>query len=188
LAPAPFADRTDQRYPPHAAAQSLQLRLIFRERSCVRFRCAAEISDGKNMNKKPRPIPHPASAPGDFYVENGVCLICGVPHVVAPDLIGWQDARMRHCIWKTQPETPKEFEQAFKVFEVQEAGCHRYAGTDQSILERIPPEFCDNPLRPTPAFHPSTRSRTPSTYFELLDQSTGFLLRFWRRLTRSKTV
>ena len=40
--------------------------------------------------------PHPKSAPGDFYVVNGECLACGVPHVVAPDLVGWADEKGTH--------------------------------------------------------------------------------------------
>jgi hypothetical protein len=33
----------------------------------------------------PKLTPHPESAPGDFYVEKGMCLSCGVPHVVAKE-------------------------------------------------------------------------------------------------------
>jgi len=57
---------------------------------------------------------HPQSAPGDFYVVNGECISCGAPHAVAPDLIGWAaDSEYEHCIWKKQPETQQEMEQAF---------------------------------------------------------------------------
>jgi len=48
----------------------------------------------------PKFTPHPKSAPGDFYVEKGQCLACGVPHVVAPDLVGWADEKIPHCFWK----------------------------------------------------------------------------------------
>ena len=58
----------------------------------------------------PKFKPHPQSAPGDFYVENGQCLARGVPHVVAPDLVGWADEKVPHCIWKKQPQTPSEYE------------------------------------------------------------------------------
>ncbi len=40
---------------------------------------------------QPKFTAHPKSAPGDFYVEKGQCLACGVPQVVAPDLVGWAD-------------------------------------------------------------------------------------------------
>ena len=43
----------------------------------------------------PKFTPHPKSAPGDFYVVKGECLACGVPHVVAPDLVGGQARRFR---------------------------------------------------------------------------------------------
>ncbi len=78
-----------------------------------------------------------------------MCVSCGAPHAVAPDLIGWTDLEMGHCIWKKQPETPEELEQAFSVFDASCVGCHRYAGTDPAIHERIGPEYCDNaPPRP----------------------------------------
>jgi hypothetical protein len=60
---------------------------------------------------------HPQSAPGDFYVVNDECVSCGAPHAAAPDLIGWAtNVENEHCIWKKQPETPEELEQAFAAF------------------------------------------------------------------------
>jgi hypothetical protein len=87
---------------------------------------------------------HPQSAPGDFYVVNHECVCCGAPHVVAPDLIGWADPELSHCIWKKQPETKEELEQAFAAFDVADLGCYRYAGTDRSIMERVGAEYCDH--------------------------------------------
>lgn len=85
---------------------------------------------------------HPESADGDFYVVNGECISCGAPHAVAPDLIGWARNEC-HCIWKKQPETPGELEQAFAAFDASEVGCYRYAGTDSTIITRIGQEYCD---------------------------------------------
>ena len=74
---------------------------------------------------------HLQSAPGDFYVVNGECISCGAPHAVAPDLIGWAtNVENEHCIWKKQPETPEELEQALAAFDASEIGCYRYAGGD----------------------------------------------------------
>ncbi|HEY9126263.1 MAG TPA: hypothetical protein VIM62_04010, partial [Acidobacteriaceae bacterium] len=48
------------------------------------------------------------SAPGDFYVESGCCISCGVPQAVAPDLVGWiEDEKFLRCYWIKQPETPE---------------------------------------------------------------------------------
>jgi hypothetical protein len=99
----------------------------------------------------PKFTPHPKSAPGDFYVENEMCIACGMPHVVAPDLMGWTEDKYSHCFWKKQPRTPQEIEQAIKVLEVQELGCHRYAGTDPAILNRISSGYCDYPLARPPS-------------------------------------
>lgn len=75
---------------------------------------------------------HPQSAPGDFYVVNDQCLFCGAPHVVAPDLIGWAEkTRYDHCIWKKQPETPAELDQAFAAFDASESDA---TGTREATL------------------------------------------------------
>src|ERR1700677_4749218 len=90
----------------------------------------------------------PTSVSGDFYVENHCCTSCGVPQVVAPDLVGWIDEGMGHCYWKKQPETHEEMRQAFAIFDSQELGCHRYAGYDPEIhglaprtVTTLPPTF-----------------------------------------------
>src|SRR5215469_65016 len=88
------------------------------------------------MPHAPKFTPHPKSAPGDFYVVKGECLACGVPQVVAPDLVGWTGEEIPHCFWKKQPETEAEFERAVGVLEAQELECHRYAGADPAILDR----------------------------------------------------
>jgi len=64
---------------------------------------------------------------------------------VAPDLIGWVDGDTSHCIWKRQPETAEEIEQAIGVIAVSEVGCHRYAGDDLEIIKRIGRDYCDAP-------------------------------------------
>ena len=87
---------------------------------------------------------HPQSAPGDFYVVNNECISCGAPHAVAPDLIGWAEGtEYEHCIWKKQPETPQEMEQALAAFEASEVGCYRYAGCDPTVMKRIGLDYCD---------------------------------------------
>ena len=105
------------------------------------------------MNSEPRYRREPTSAPGDFYVENGCCMACGVPQMVAPDLIGWTNDHAGACYWKKQPGTPEEMRQAFAIFDGQEAGCHRYAGHNAEIQLRVGLENCDH----APALqHPTT--------------------------------
>ena len=89
---------------------------------------------------------HPQSAPGDFYVVNGECITCGAPHAVAPNLVGWaENAEFEHCIWKRQPQTQEEIEEAISAILVSEVGCHRYAGNDPGILDRLGSTYCDAP-------------------------------------------
>src|SRR6476620_11613250 len=87
-------------------------------------------------NIVPKFKPHPQSAPGDFYVVQNECVTCGMPHVVAPELMAWTEDG-HHCFWKRQPETPDELEHAIRVLETQEFGCHRYAGSDIRVFKRV---------------------------------------------------
>ena len=86
---------------------------------------------------------HPQSVPGDFYVVNGMCLSCGAPHAVAPDLLGWAEGGISHCIWKKQPETSEELERAYQAFAASETECYRYAGNDPKVIECLGANFCD---------------------------------------------
>lgn len=133
------------------------------------------------MACEPKFPPHPQSAPGDFYVEDGQCLACGIPHVIAPDLVGWTDDKMSHCFWKKQPETPAELERALAVLEAQELDCHRYAGTDPAILERISSAICDFPIRSVSVLQ---LADPQSPQFALLDDRPGLPSRVWRAITR----
>jgi hypothetical protein len=56
-----------------------------------------------------------------------------MPHQVAPDLMAW-DSIDRHCIWKRQPSTHAELEQAIRVLEAK-----IWAATDTR-----PAEYCDH--------------------------------------------
>ena len=88
----------------------------------------------------------PPSSTGPFYVDNTCCTSCGVPQVVAPDLVGWTDGSHPQCYWKKQPQTQDELLHAFAIFDGQELGCHRYAGEDPDIQRRIGAENCDSPI------------------------------------------
>lgn len=136
------------------------------------------------MACKPKFTPHPQSAPGDFYVEEGQCLARGVPHTLAPDLVGWTDEKLRHCFWKKQPETPAELERAIEVLEAQELGCHRYAGTDQAILKRISPTDCDYPTQSPGESPVETDTRPSAPHFALLDDRPGLLTKAWRAIRK----
>jgi hypothetical protein len=51
-------------------------------------------------------------------------------------------------VWKKQPQTQAELELAIAVLDAQELDCHRYAGTDPAILERVWSSYCDYPVQP----------------------------------------
>lgn len=81
-----------------------------------------------------KPVAHPANVAGDFYVEDGCCLSCMIPHEVAPDLMGMTE---HHCFVCKQPGTPEELDRMLQAFEVQDVECIRYRGTDQFIQLRL---------------------------------------------------
>lgn len=124
----------------------------------------------------------PTSAPGDFYVENECCISCGVPQIVAPDLIGWANDNRGVCYWKKQPETPEELHQAFAIFDGQEAGCHRYAGLNPEIQRRVGFENCDH----APAFQQVVSIAVPRGLRLLPPEEPSFLRKVMTMLRRRR--
>ncbi len=78
----------------------------------------------------------PMNAEGDFYVEKDSCVTCLAPHVVAPELMGFDEER-GHCYFKRQPQTPEEIEHAIDAVTIQEFSNLRYAGSDPYILKKL---------------------------------------------------
>ena len=81
--------------------------------------------------------PYAKNAPGPFYVIDGECIACGVPHALAPDLVASVEDEPHHCYFKKQPETPEEIERAIKAIGNSCCGALRYAGTDKSIKKQL---------------------------------------------------
>jgi len=123
----------------------------------------------------------PISAPGDFYVEDGCCITCGVPQMVAPDLVGWTDDSYPSCHWKKQPETADEMRQAFAIFDGQDVGCHRYRGHDPEIQARVGYENCDHPNPPEGSIFRGASGPRPET----LD-NRGMFARLRAQLSRRR--
>lgn len=100
---------------------------------------------------------HPDNVPGDFYVEDGCCTLCGVPEQFAPDLFPPIDDDSEHCFVRKQPTSTDEVDRMFEVIACAELDCIRYAGSDRAILTRLcasgHQDLCDNlpdDLRPAP--------------------------------------
>ena len=119
---------------------------------------------------------HPESVPGDFYIEQGCCMACGVPEAIAPDLVAHDEGQYWHCYWKKQPQTPDELDRAVEILHTQELGCHRYGGTDASIIHRLPPECCDVVSAPRPLRTINTWNLAggPGVHFTLLSEKSFF--------------
>jgi hypothetical protein len=79
---------------------------------------------------------------GDFYVADGCCTLCGVPHATAPELFGGFEPDgsvsddVEHCWVKKQPSTSAELAAMIETMRLQELGCIRYCGSDPDILRR----------------------------------------------------
>ena len=80
-------------------------------------------------------------APGDWAVDHAVCMACGAPPAVAPDLMGFgvNHASPEHfqCYFKRQPRTPAEHNQAFKAASVSCCAAVRYCGADPALQRRM---------------------------------------------------
>lgn len=88
------------------------------------------------------PKPHPNNVPGDFFVEDGCCLTCGVPVAEAPDLFTMTDnafddpaPAIVHCWVSRQPANREELGRMLKVLAYQEANCIRYKGNDPQLVK-----------------------------------------------------
>jgi hypothetical protein len=89
---------------------------------------------------------YPENAPGPFYVEEDLCILCGAPEAVSPNLVGMTE---RHCYFKKQPESPEELEQAIKAVDVSCWGAYRYSGHNPKVIGRLDSTACDNAKRPS---------------------------------------
>ena len=65
---------------------------------------------------------HPRNVPGEFYVENGCCTLCGVPWHIAPELFRYDDTG---CWVARQPANADERSKMLKVIDTQELDCIR---------------------------------------------------------------
>lgn len=96
----------------------------------------------------PPPTPHPANAPGDFYVEDGCCITCGVPLEEAPEIFAWaKGPEYTSCVVSKQPQSPDEIDRTLAAMWAGEVQCIRYRGVEADIGRRIVEmghaELCD---------------------------------------------
>jgi hypothetical protein len=87
------------------------------------------------------PKPYPENAPGPFYLEDDLCILCGIPESGASNLVGMS---RKHCYFRKQPQSDVELEQASQAAESCCYGAYRYHGTDPQVIERLGAEPCDN--------------------------------------------
>jgi hypothetical protein len=87
------------------------------------------------------PKRYPENAPGPFYVEDDLCIQCGAPEAISPNLVGMNE---RHCFFKKQPISPAELEQAIQAVNVCCCGAYRYSGNDPKVISRLDSSACDN--------------------------------------------
>jgi hypothetical protein len=85
---------------------------------------------------------YPLNADGDFYVENGMCIICCAPEHAAPALMGFfsdpdGSNRESHCYFKQQPRTEAETRDAIDAIRASCCGALRYGGSDRRIIDAL---------------------------------------------------
>lgn len=125
--------------------------------------------------------PHPANCAGDFYVEKGCCIACGVPVAEAPEVFGWAPDG-DHCVVAKQPRTPSEINDTLSAMLAGEVDCIRYRGSDPDISTRIVEmgyaSSCD--LEPPADARPLVRSHVTfrSSTSVALDDASQLALEF----------
>jgi hypothetical protein len=94
---------------------------------------------GSSTLMPPNAVPHPRSVEGAFYVANDICLACDFPHVIAPDLIGYESESpdSYHCFFKRQPETAGEVGLAVEALVASCCSGLRYRGSDLNVIAAI---------------------------------------------------
>jgi hypothetical protein len=125
------------------------------------------------------------SAFGDFYVEETCCFSCGVPQAIAPDLVGWTNESLEQCYWVKQPQTADEIDRAIRIIHEQEIGCHRYSGSDGTILRRLPAEQCDHvrpDLKLSRIRNISSKGLPPNFSLGTSGASSSLFGKLWRKL------
>ena len=78
---------------------------------------------------------------GDFYTSCADCLVCDMPHIVAPDLMAYiahpDGTGHSHCVFTRVPQSPEDVERAIDAMCEAETCGIRYGGVDPEILRRI---------------------------------------------------
>jgi hypothetical protein len=144
----------------------------------------------------------PDNAPGDFYVQAGLCTACCLPHGEAPELLNDLKQPFDECYFRRQPRTPAEVDQAIEAICVSEMCALRYGGTDAAVIDKLrarraaaqcdqTPEgqaWLDALTRPsvTPPDASDTTAREPLAYFSPPRQEPGSAL--LRGLHRARKV
>jgi hypothetical protein len=124
---------------------------------------------------------HPLNAPGDFYVENGCCTLCGIPWSAAPEL--FSVVTNEHCYVARQPNTTTELDRMLTVIECADLECIRYRGRDAAIQTRLVDlgegRQCDNLSPSLLALSEEVRASRPS-----IRRAEARRESWWQRLTR----
>ncbi|MAZ66155.1 MAG: hypothetical protein CMF25_03510 [Kangiellaceae bacterium] len=71
---------------------------------------------------------------GDFVVEDGVCMLCCLPEMEAPELMASDDYS---CYFKRQPRTDAETDKAIEAINVSCCNAVVYKGQNRQIIRKI---------------------------------------------------
>ena len=111
--------------------------------------CRTHIDYGDGMEGTLPSSNAPIINDGDFYVEPGCCLLCGVPEDLAPEVFRTGED---HCFVRRQPCSRDEVDRTIKAMWSSEVDCIRYRGHDPGLLDRLAragmSSQADHPRRP----------------------------------------
>ncbi len=92
--------------------------------------------------------PYHLNVAGDFYVEDGCCLTCGIPQHFAPELFASLEEHDQ-CFVKRQPQSAAELARMIQVMHHQDIGCIRCRGDNEAVAAQLRAEglqeYVDDP-------------------------------------------
>jgi hypothetical protein len=126
--------------------------------------------------------PHPSNVPGDYFVEDGCCMMCEVPFSAAPDLFGvsLDPTGCLHCFVQKQPETADEQDRMVLAIRRAEAGCIRYRGRERAVQQRL----VEAGEGPACVDLPAELQRRSDELIAALEQQRRWPQALWKRLMR----
>lgn len=79
---------------------------------------------------------YPLNVDGEFYVEDGCCIVCDLPRETAPELFELNKEK-DHCYVSKQPNTEGEMNQMIEAMSGAEVFCIRCSTRNKELKKKL---------------------------------------------------